>query len=285
MSWPLTLAAVVLIGLFLYWLLITTEGTYLGARVVAMLYNWIARRYDAMKQFDPRFEEVFLTRPALAALKGRPAPLVLDVATGTGRVPALLLAAPTFNGRLVGLDYSRKMLREAARKIAPYPGRAALVWRDAMELPFPDASFDLVTCLEALEFMPRPEQVVAEAIRVTRPGGMLLVSRRRGWESKVMPGKSWSESGFRDILSTLGLEEVRLVPWQVDYDLAWGWKPVKGPDRPPDAPARGGAGWQERLFRCSACGAQALERQNAALHCLICKRDYRVAADGIIEMA
>lgn len=285
MRWPVTLATVVLIGVFLYWLLITTEGTYLGARVVATLYNWVAHRYDGMKQFDPRFEEVFLTRPALAALKGRSTPLVLDVATGTGRIPGLLLAAPAFDGRLVGLDYSRKMLQEAARKVAAYPGRVALVWRDAMELPFPDASFDLVTCLEALEFMPRPEQVLAEAIRVTRPGGMLLVSHRRGWESKVMPGKSWSESGFRDILSRLGLEEVRLVPWQVDYDLAWGWKPTTGLDGPLVRQDRRALDWQEGLFQCPDCGARALERENAALRCLACRRDYPVAADGIIEMA
>jgi ubiquinone/menaquinone biosynthesis C-methylase UbiE len=284
-SWPLTLAVVVLVGLFLYWLLITTEGTYLGARVVALLYDWVARRYDAMKRFDPRFEEVFLTRPALAALKGQPTPLVLDVATGTGRIPALLLAAPTFTGRLIGLDYSRKMLQEAARKVASYPGRVALVWRDAMELPFPNASFDLVTCLEALEFMPRPEQALAEAIRVIRPGGMLLVSRRRGWESRVMPGKSWSEYGFRDILSTLGLEEVQLVPWQADYDLAWGWKPVAGPAGSSGGPDRGGIDWQERLFRCPTCGARAWKRENSALRCLTCQRDYRVTADGIIEMA
>jgi len=271
-------------GLVLYWLLITTEGTYLGASVVAKLYDWVAHRYDAMKQFDPQFEEVFLTRPALAALNGRPTPLVLDVATGTGRIPALLLAAPAFTGGLIGLDYSRRMLREAARKVAPYPGRVALVWRDAMALPFPDAEFDLVTCLEALEFMPRPEQALQEAIRVIRPGGMLLASRRRGWESKVMPGKSWSEGGFRDILSTLGLEEVQLVPWQVDYDLAWGWKPAAGPAGSPAASDRGGISWEERLFRCPVCGARALERENAALRCLTCRRDYPVAADGVIEM-
>lgn len=283
-SWLLLLAGLILVVLLLYWLLITTEGTYLGARVVAKLYDWVAVRYDVIKQFDPRFENVFVVEPAIAALEGLKKPLVLDVATGTGRVPALLLAADAFEGRLIGLDYSRKMLQQATRKSPLQSGRVALVWRDAMDLPFCNDTFDLVTCLEALEFMPSPERVLAESIRVIRPGGMLLISHRRGLESKLMPGKCWSESRFRDILSTLGMERVQLVPWQADYSLAWGWKPAAGPETWLAASRREADDQLEQLLRCPACGDRPLLREDTALCCQACHSEYPVAADGIIEM-
>ncbi len=285
MNWTVAVAAALLVVMLLYWLLITTEGTYLGSRVVAMLYDWVAHRYDAIKRFDPQFEHLFVTRPALTALSGRSTPLVLDVATGTGRVPTLLLGAPAFDGRLVALDYSRLMLQEAARKVIPHGDRVALVWRDAMALPFSDRAFDLVTCLEALEFMPRPQHVLTELIRVIRPGGMLLVSHRRGWQSRLMPGKSWSERQFRDILSTLGLVQVQLVAWQADYNLAWGWKPASGPEGSGAVSDPAEGDWLESLLRCPTCGARGLRRGDRTLRCVACQCEYQVAADGIIDMS
>jgi len=120
----------VLACLAAYWLLVATEGAYLGAKAVALMYDWIADRYDAMKEFDPRLEEMCLSRPFLSVLPDRPASLVLDVATRTGRVPMLLLETATFNGRIVGLDYARRVLSRAASKAAGYPDRLALIWQN-----------------------------------------------------------------------------------------------------------------------------------------------------------
>jgi ubiquinone/menaquinone biosynthesis C-methylase UbiE len=266
--------------LSLYWLLVTTEGTYLGAKVVAMLYNWVAQRYDDMKKFDPRLEDIFITRPILSALGRRRAPLVLDVATGTGRVPALLLQTLAFDGQVVGLDLARDMLAVAAGKTAGHAGRITYLWQDAMQLPFPDGSFDLVTCLEALEFMPRPKQVVEEILRVTRPGGVVLTTHRRGWESKVMPGKCWSIDGFLRLLGSYGLQNLQVVPWQLDYSLVWGRV---------DGDSTGSAGQlgvgPEALLNCPVCQTRTLAREDSSLFCMTCERHYPVAADGVIEMA
>lgn len=285
MHWLLVVSLATLLVLLLYWLLILTEGTYLGARVVAFLYNMVARRYDTIKGFETNLEDAFITRPLLYALRDRPAPLVLDVATGTGRIPFLLLKSPVFNGRVVGLDYARKMLERAAEKTAGYPDRVVYVWQNAMQLPFPDNSFDLVTCLEALEFMPRPYRVLEELVRVVLPGGIVFTTLRRGWESKVMPWKSWSESSFVSLLDSAGLREVQVGSWQVDYSLVWGIKPIlryTGAQTVPEAEARG---WQESLFRCPACGMQTLRKDSSALRCETCDSSYAVASDGIIELA
>lgn len=275
MTWLLWVGLVLVIGVTLYWLLIITEGTYLGARVVAMLYNWVARRYDTMKGFNPAMEEIFLTRPLISALRGKAAPLVLDVATGTGRVPALLLSEPAFSGRVIGVDFAREMLTRAADKTADHTDRVEYIWQNAMQLPFPDACFDLVTCLEALEFMPDPEQVLKEMIRVARPDAMVFLTHRRGWESRVMPGKCWSTTDFRSLLEGLGLRDLQVAPWQKDYSLVWGRS-----GHAPGALSRDG-----EILRCQNCQQQSLERGRSAYHCIKCDAHYAIAADGIVEMA
>ena len=100
----LYLLFVLLVGLLLfllfYWLIIDTEGAFLGRRVVVWLYDLTAHRYDAIKEFDTADEEHLVVRPLMAALADCPAPVILDVATGTGRVPFDLLQQPTFTGTL-----------------------------------------------------------------------------------------------------------------------------------------------------------------------------------------
>ncbi len=219
------------IGLLLYWLLVVTEGVFLGRRIVVWLYDLSAERYDGIKQFDPAAEQFFVVRPLLFRLEGRAAPLILDVATGTGRFPCFLLEEATFNGRVIGLDASARMLAIAAEKLQPYPHRAALVQQTAGDLPFPDSVFDTVSCLESLEFFPSDSAALQEMIRVLQPGGVLMVTRRRGWEAKAFLGRFSSSARFEEHLQSIGLANVESVPWQVEYDLIFAQKPWSPPDR------------------------------------------------------
>jgi len=134
--------------------------------------------------------------------------------------------------------------------------------------------------------MPKPQQVLAEMIRVARPGGCVFMSRRRGWERKVMPGKSWPKQEFRAMLISLGLRNVQVRSWQKDYDLTWGKKPA-APSWTCGRPAQQsrGATWIEELLCCPVCGRQALKRDAASLFCPTCSSRYSIAADGIVELA
>lgn len=214
------------IGLLLYWLLVVTEGVFLGRRIVVWLYDITAERYDGIKQFDSQAEQFFVVRPLLTKLYGQKAPLVLDVATGTGRFPHFLLEEATFNGRVIGLDASTRMLALAADKLRPYGSRVGLVQQTAAYLPFPDLAFDSVTCLEALEFFPNDIDALQEMFRVLRPGGVLMVTRRRGWEGKTFLGRYRSSSRFEGNLQAIGLEDVETLPWQIEYDLVFAQKPL-----------------------------------------------------------
>jgi SAM-dependent methyltransferase len=271
----LGLLGLALLGLLLYWQLVIAEGTYLGSRIVILLYDLSARIYERIKRYDAGDEQWFLGLPLARALAPIPAPLVLDVATGTGRLPRALLRQPAFDGRVIGLDLSRRMVREAVRRTAQFSDRLTLIWQDARRLPFDDDTFDGVTCLEALEFTPSPREVVAELVRVLRPGGVLLVTNRVGRDAKFLPGRAFPRDAFERLLRQFPLEEIRVRPWQMDYDLAWAIKAGE--------PRGGGIRPLAEIMRCPSCGAR-LSREPQAFACAECDRAYPIAADGVIEM-
>ncbi len=224
MLWIALIIGILVTALLLYYLLVVTEGVFLGRRLVVWLYDQVAATYDARKAVDPDFEAFFLARPLQHHLKHLPNPLILDVASGTGRLPIALLEEPLFHGRVIGLDASAKMLAVAAEKLRPYRFRAALVQQTADHLPFPPNCFDAVTCLEALEFFPNDETAVREMVRVLKPGGVLLVTRRKGIWGKAFLSRYRSVNQFANFLTTAEMEAVYTVPWQQEYDQVYGRK-------------------------------------------------------------
>lgn len=232
MTWLLITAALLLVGLMLYWQFILAEGAYLGAPLVALLYDWTAERYNSIKEFRELEEDFTLGRPLANRLSPQPEATVLDVATGTGRLPLTLLRQPGYRGRIIGLDRASKMLAVARRDLeSKYQGRITFIQADAMALPFADNSLPVVSSLEALEFYPNPKRGLAELVRVLKPvsdcnpdGGWLLTTNRIGWEAKLMPGKTWSRSQLEAILSRLPLRYVDIQVWETIYDLIWAQK-------------------------------------------------------------
>ena len=272
----LILFGLLLVGLVLYWQLIIAEGAYLGPGLVTMMYDWSAHAYERIKRYSPSDEQWFLGLPLTRSLERVPAPLVLDVATGTGRLPRALLRQPSFQGRVIGLDLSRGMLREALSSTAQFRDRLTFIWQDASQLPFEDGTFDAVTCIEALEFMPDPLHVLDELVRVLRPGGVLLITNRVGSDAKFLPGRAFDSDRFEGILGERPLEQIRTRRWQVDYNLIWAVKMGE--------PRGGGIHPLEKILRCPACDGP-MRREADAFRCPDCERRYPVSEDGVIEMA
>jgi len=93
----------------------------------------------------------------------------LDAGCGAG---ALALALAPIVREVVGVDRVVELLEQARERA---PANVEFVEGDIERLDLPDASFDLAGTLRTLHHVPRPELVVAELARVTRPGGRLLV--------------------------------------------------------------------------------------------------------------
>jgi ubiquinone/menaquinone biosynthesis C-methylase UbiE len=131
---------------------------------------------------------------------------VLDVATGAGHTAAAF--APHV-ARAVASDLTQEMLAEAAA-LAQAKGLANLETgqADAESLPYPDASFDLVTCRIAPHHFPDVATFVGEAWRVLKPGGMLAVVDNIAPDAESTPGFAPAE--LRDAALTYNaFEKIR----------------------------------------------------------------------------
>jgi ubiquinone/menaquinone biosynthesis C-methylase UbiE len=209
------LLALLLLAL-LYWLIVVGEGTYLGRSVVRLIYQLGAGVYDQARLNVTASDEAVLLPLLRTAVGGQPRQRILDVATGTARVPLLLAAQPWFDGVIDALDLTPAMLARAQAKIsaAGLDAWVALRQGDAGSLPWPNASFDLVISLEALEFFPRPRQALAEMARVLKPGGALIVSKYPDVWARALPLKGLTRPAMTRLLDRLGLAEIAIREWQ-----------------------------------------------------------------------
>ncbi len=120
---------------------------------------------------------------------------VLDVASGDGVLAELL--APHAR-RYVCVDSSRRVVAAAAERLRKFRN-VEVREGDMHALPFADAEFDLVVLMHALTYADKPAQAVAEAARVLRPGGRLLLSSlARHEHQNVVQAYGHANLGFAD---------------------------------------------------------------------------------------
>ncbi|WP_324828445.1 ArsR/SmtB family transcription factor [Qipengyuania zhejiangensis] len=130
-----------------------------------------AHDWDELRRMHSSDEVI---EAALARALG-PAPLgrLLDIGTGTGRMAELFAERAEY---IVALDKSLAMLRVARAKLQHLPTeRVELVQGDFASLPFAAGSFDTVLFHQVLHFAQLPAAALAEAARVTRPGGRIAI--------------------------------------------------------------------------------------------------------------
>jgi ubiquinone/menaquinone biosynthesis C-methylase UbiE/DNA-binding transcriptional ArsR family regulator len=112
-------------------------------------------------------------RAMVAAIGDRPFESLLDIGTGTGRL--LELFAPLYH-RAVGIDASTAMLAVARANLdRAGVSHAQVRHGDIYNLPLARNSFDVVTIHQVLHYLEDPDRAIAEAARVLRPGGRLLI--------------------------------------------------------------------------------------------------------------
>lgn len=197
---------------------------------------------------------------------------VLDVACGPG---FLTMAFATRCAAAAGVDatdaWMGRARREAARR-----GLGNVTFRvgDAEGLDWPDGAFDVVACRAAFHHFPRPERVLAEMVRVVRPGGRLLVADMLTSEDAEQAAhhdrlerlcdpthvRCLPDSEFRSVFARAGLALAGAFTTPLHYDVDE-WIAHGGPD---EATAREIVAGFEASLATDRCGL-AVRREEGRL--------------------
>lgn len=159
------------------------------AGLVHGVFSRVASRYDVMNDLMSAGVHRLWKAAMLDWLAPRPGQRLLDVAGGTGDIAfRFLRRAP--DARATVLDMTEEMLVEGQRRAEAEKLADRLSWvvGDAMALPFEDESFDVYTISFGIRNVTRIEDALAEAFRVLKPGGRLMVLE---FSQLPDPGLQW----------------------------------------------------------------------------------------------
>ncbi len=135
---------------------------------VQRMFDEVARRYDLTNDVLSLGQDRRWRREVISAVDPRPGERVLDLAAGTGTSSEPFAEAGAY---VVPCDFSLGMLRVGKQARPGLPFTAG----DGTRLPFADDAFDAVTISFGLRNIVDPEAGLRELLRVTRPGGRLVV--------------------------------------------------------------------------------------------------------------
>lgn len=128
--------------------------------------------------------------------------VALDAGCGPGVITGLMAELVGPRGRVVGLDVSAERLAEARAHCAHLP-QCEFVQADVRATGMQDASVDYAWCQFVFEYLRRPEEALGELIRVTRPGGHVVVSDMDGVGMLNWPCPPDVEDGFRRLVQAV----------------------------------------------------------------------------------
>ena len=140
------------------------------------VFGSVASKYDVMNDAMSMGIHRIWKDAMMDWLAPRPGQRLLDVAGGTGDISFRFLKRAG-SGHATVLDLTEPMLVEGRRRAEAARLSDSLDWvvGDAMALPFPDRTFDVYTISFGIRNVTRPEDALAEAFRVLKPGGRLMV--------------------------------------------------------------------------------------------------------------
>ena len=167
-----------------------TVGADQKAGLVQGVFSRVASKYDVMNDLMSAGVHRLWKDAMMDWLAPRPGQRLIDVAGGTGDIAFRFLArAPGASAAVV--DLTEPMLAEGRARAEAAAMGGALDWvvGDAMALPFADASFDVYTISFGIRNVTRIEAALAEAHRVLRPGGRLMVLE---FSRMVSPALQWA---------------------------------------------------------------------------------------------
>ncbi len=214
------------------------QTTHFGERTVALedkqglvdeVFHKVADRYDLMNDLmslgvHRLWKDALVAELAPPKQGGRPF-RVLDMAGGTGDVAERIVNASLGYADVVVSDINSDMLRVGRERAARwrFPDKVSFVEANAEALPFEDRSFDAYTIAFGIRNVPRIETALAEAHRVLKRGGRILVLEfsqvdlpgldavYRAYSDRVIPGLGKAVAGEAEPYRYL-VESIRRFP-------------------------------------------------------------------------
>ncbi|PWI59074.1 demethylmenaquinone methyltransferase [Sulfoacidibacillus thermotolerans] len=152
------------------------NNSHVRSEFVHDVFSHIAGRYDVMNSvlsFNQHKLWRKFTMRKMAVKKGAHC---LDLATGTADWAIALAEQIGREGRVIGLDFCQEMLDVGEKKVQQrhLGDRIELVRGNAMDIPYPDNTFDYVTIGFGLRNVPDISRVIREMKRVVKPGGLVV---------------------------------------------------------------------------------------------------------------
>ncbi|MDD2233939.1 MAG: demethylmenaquinone methyltransferase [Desulfitobacteriaceae bacterium] len=152
------------------------------AEYVKEVFNHIAEHYDLMNTIMTFGMDKKWRSLAVRQVRARPGAKILDVCCGTGQLSFELAKAVGLQGKIIGLDFSEKMLAIAGQRLneqnikqkQDYGEIITLIQGDAMNLPFKSDTFDGVTIGWGLRNLSDLSESIEEMTRVVKPGGIIV---------------------------------------------------------------------------------------------------------------
>lgn len=140
---------------------------------VHKVFEKISDSYDKMNSVISFQQHIRWRKDTMKRMNVQKGTKALDVCCGTADWTLALAEAVGENGEVIGLDFSKNMLKIGQEKVKDFQ-QVKLIHGNAMELPFPDNSFDYVTIGFGLRNVPDYMQVLREMTRVAKPGGKVV---------------------------------------------------------------------------------------------------------------
>lgn len=219
---------------------------------IASMFDHVASRYDLTNTLLTAGMSNVWLRSLRNAATPTPEDYVLDLAAGTGASSAVLAAT---GARVLAADLSEGMI-EVGRQRHP---DIEFVQANALELPFDNDTFDIVTISYGLRNIPDPDLALREMLRVTKPGGRLVIMEfstpPNPWFHKLY---SLHQDYVMPALSGLFSSDMEAYDYLVESIRAW-----------PDQETLGrrilAAGWDNVEYRNLTGGIVALHRASKPL--------------------
>ncbi len=214
---------------------------------VAAMFDDVAPRYDLTNDVLSLGQTRRWRRAVAAAVDAQPGERILDLAAGTGSSSEPFDVA---GAEVVPCDFSLGMLSVGKRR----QPRLAFTAGDALQLPFAVATFDAVTISFGLRNVADPDAALAELLRVTRPGGRLVVCE--------FSHPTWSpfRTLYVEYLMRALPPTARAVSSNPDAYVYLAESIRAWPDQPALAARIGAAGWSRTAWRDLSGGIVTLHR-------------------------